>query len=248
MIEFINVSLRYGKKEILKNVSFTSKKGKITAVIGKNGAGKTSCLKCLIGEKHCFGKILLEGKDIKSLSKIERAQKISYLSQSLPDTPFTVSQLTALGRRPYLKSLKKLSPRDEEIIRTAMETAEVISLSDRPVNTLSGGEKQRAYLSMVLAQETNVIALDEAAAYMDAAFENEMYGLIKKLSRDLEKTIILVTHNLTRAVNDADEIVIVDGGRVRAQMGREQAQKTSLIEEIFGVKKYMIEDKTIVYL
>ena len=248
MIRFENVSLRYGKKEILKGLSFCCEKGKITAIIGKNGAGKTSCLQCLIGGKRCSGRIFIEGKDIKSLTKIERAQKIAYLSQSLPQTPFTVSDLTALGRRPYRKGFEKLSVRDKEIIRNAMETAGVISLSERPINTLSGGEKQRAYLSMVLAQDTDVIALDEATTYMDAAFENEMYDIIKKLSKDFGKTIILVTHNLTRAVNDADDVVILNEGKIKSKMNREQAQNSSLIEEIFGVKKYLMEDGTIVYL
>ncbi len=248
MIEFKNVSLSYGKKGILKDISFRCEKGKITAIIGKNGAGKTSCLKCLIGEKRFSGGILLEGKDIKTLTKIQRAQRISYLSQTLPDTPFTVKELTALGRRPYQKGLRKLSSKDEEIIKSAMKAAGVISFSERCVNTLSGGEKQRAYLSMVLAQETDVIALDEAATYMDAAVENEMYDIIQSLSRDYGKTIILVTHNLTRAVNDADEIVALDEGEVCARMSREQARKTSLIEEMFGVKKYVVEGERIVYL
>ena len=248
MIEFKNVSLYYGKNRILKEVSFRCEKGKITAIIGKNGAGKTSCLKCLMGEKRFSGEILLEGKDIKALSKIQRAQRISYLSQTLPDTSFTVQELTALGRRPYQKGVRKLSSEDEEIIRSAMKDAGVISFSERSVNTLSGGEKQRAYLSMVLAQETDVIALDEASTYMDAAVENEMYDIIQSLSRNYGKTIILVTHNLTRMVNDADEIVVLNEGEVRAQMSSDQARKTSLIEDMFGVKKYVIEGETIVYL
>ena len=248
MIEFKNVSLSYGKKEILKNVSFACKKGKITAIIGKNGAGKTSLLSCLIGERRYSGIITIDGIDVKSLQNVQRAQRIACLSQRLPDTPFTVSELTALGRRPYRNAFKKLTVKDEEIIRRAMETADVASFSNRPVNTLSGGEKQRAFFSMVLAQDTDVIALDEAAAYMDACVENEMYDIIQALSKDFGKTIIFVTHNLTRAANHADEIVIVDGGKVRAQMDRENNKNTSLIEEIFHVKKYTMPDQTIVYL
>ncbi len=248
MIEFKNVSLSYGKKKILESISFTCEKGKITAIIGKNGAGKTSCLECMTGDKRYSGEISLDGENIRALTKKQRAQKISYLSQSLPDTPFTVMELTALGRRPYQKGMQKMTLKDKEIIHRAMETAGVISFSERCVNTLSGGEKQRAYLSMLLAQETDVIALDEAATYMDVTVENEMYDMIRELSKNDGKTIILVTHNLTRAVNDADEIVILDRGRVRAQIDREEIKKTSLIEEIFGVQKYTVQGNTIVYL
>ena len=240
MIEFRNVSLSARKKEILKEVSFRCEKGRITSIIGRNGAGKTSALKCLIGEKRYTGEILLEKSDIQTYSIRQRARRISYLSQSLPDTPFTVYELAALGRKPYHHRMGKLSDIDHQIIQDALKRTDMFAFSKRRVDSLSGGEKQRAYLAMVLAQETDVIALDEPATYMDASVEKETFEILKMLSGEMGKTIIQVVHNLSRAVNDSDCIVMMDNGRVISEMEAEEMMKSRLIEEIFAVEKSMI--------
>jgi len=237
MIEFKNVTLTHGKKEILKNLSFGCEKGKITTIIGKNGAGKTGALKCLIGENVYTGEILIDGCDIRKMSPVERAKRVSYLPQVLPDVPFTVYELTALGRKPYLNRIGKMTEEDFKQIERAMHFTDMLAFSQRRINTLSGGEKQRAYLSMILAQNTKAIALDEPATYMDASVERELCALLKKLSREMGKTIVQVMHNLTRAVNDSDDIMILDGGRVICETNAENIKNGTLIEEIFFVKK-----------
>ncbi|MBQ1257024.1 MAG: ABC transporter ATP-binding protein [Clostridia bacterium] len=237
MIEFANVSLVRGRTEILKNVSFKAEKGKITSIIGKNGAGKTSALKCLIGECPYTGHILLEGRNIKEIAACERAKRVSYLPQKLPDVPFTVYELARLGRRPYQNRLQRETEEDRKRIKYALELTEMTGYSERRVDTLSGGERQRAYLAMVLSQNTDVIALDEPSAYMDAAVEKDLCALLKMLSRETGRTIIQIMHNLTRAVSDSDSVVILDGGRLIAQSDAGEIRKNSVIEELFLVRK-----------
>lgn len=244
MIEFKNVSLVRGKKEILKDVSFHLEKGTITSVIGKNGAGKTSALKCLMQEYPYKGKIFLEGNDISKMSSKERARRISCLPQILKDVPFTVYELAYLGRRPYQNRIGRSAKEDKDQIERALYLTGLYDLKDRSVDTLSGGEKQRAYLSMVLAQNTDVIALDEPSAYLDAAAEREMYSLLRKLSGEMGKTIIQIVHNLFRAVDGSDSIVILDQGRMIKQLDKDEIQNETVIEEIFSVKKgvFLSED------
>ena len=252
MIEFKDVSLFQGKKKILDKISFTCEKGRITTIIGKNGAGKTSALKCLTGENACEGTIFLNGHDIGSFTQTERAKHIAYLPQFLPDAPFTVYELAALGRRPYQRRIGKLTQKDRELIEKALAFTDMCAFSERYIGSLSGGEKQRAYLSMVLAKDSDTLVLDEPAAYMDAAVENEMCDLLCALSKEYGKTIVQVMHNLTRAVNHSDKIVILDKGRVIAQTDAERIKSTDLIEEIFSVKKGVFvsgdEKDQIVYL
>lgn len=237
MIEFKDVSYATGKKEILHQVSFRLPKGKITSIIGKNGAGKTSALRCLTGEIQYTGQILLCGTDIKKISASERARKVSCLPQILKDVPFTVYELASLGRRPYQKRIGKATKRDIELIKYALHLTDMLSFSNRRVDTLSGGEKQRAYLSMVLAQNTDVIALDEPATYMDASVEKELHVLLKKLCEENGKTIVQIMHNLSRAVNQSDSIVVMDSGRMIRQMDADEARNGKLIEEMFSVQK-----------
>lgn len=252
MIEFKNVSLAYGKRQVLRDMSFRCEKGEITALIGRNGAGKTTILKCLNGERRYKGDIQIDGVNLASLTGIERAKRISYLPQILPETSFTVRELTALGRRPYLKKMGRLSDEDCEYIENAMKLSDMLTFAERSVNTLSGGEKQRAFLSMVLAQNTDAIVLDEASTYMDAAVERELFALLKKLTKEMKKTVVAVMHNLTRAVNDADAVIIVDNGIIKGRTNAEEAARETLIEELFSVKKSFVRpdegDQTIVYL
>ena len=252
MIEVSHLSLSYGKKQILNNVSFTCCRGQLTSIIGRNGAGKTAAVRCLAGINPYYGQILLDKIELRKYSIPERAKRISYLPQTLPDSPFTVFELASLGRRPYQMRTGKLTEEDIQNIERALEITDMHSFSMRRVNTLSGGEKQRAYLSMVFAQNTDVIVLDEPAAYMDISVEREMYALLGKLAREMNKTIISVMHNISYAVNNADSIVLFENGCVSAQMKRDEAINNHLIEEIFKVKKSVVSSKdekeTIIYL
>lgn len=237
MIEFRNVSLEIGKKRILKDVSFCMESGKITSLIGKNGAGKTSALKCLIEEYSYEGRILIDGCDIRKMSSSERAKRISYLPQILKDVPFTVYELVSLGRRPYQSRIGKENKEDKEMIERALTLTDMHAFKNRRVDTLSGGEKQRAYLSMAISQNTDIIALDEPSAYMDAPAQREMISLLKKFSKEMGKTIVQVVHDLSGAVNHSDNIVIMDGGSVVLEADAESVKRGTAIEEIFSVKK-----------
>lgn len=243
MIEFKNVSCGYRGREVVQNASFKVRKGAITAVIGRNGQGKTTLISCLNGGVKYRGSILLEGKEVSKTDANERAGKIAFLPQFLKNTSFKVRELTEIGRRPYLARLKGLTEEDKEIIENAMGLAGVLDLADRKVNELSGGEKQRAYLSMILAQNTDVIVLDEALTHLDASNENEFFELFKHLTKSMGKTVLIVMHDLTKCINNADYIVVVDDGRAYHEKTAEEIMRTDMIENIFHVKKAKVYDE-----
>lgn len=252
MIRYENVSCGYSSKIIVKNASFRAEKGRITFLIGKNGAGKTTLASCINGSVRYTGRICIDDKDIKEISPSQRARMIAFLPQFLKNTPFTVRELTLMGRRPYQGRISPFTEQDYEMAERAMKLSDVISFSERRVSTLSGGEKQRAYLSMVLAQDTQAIVLDEAFSHLDASVENELSAMLKMITGTLDKTVLLISHSLTRCINDADRIVALDDGGIKADMSREEMEKSDIIQTLFKVKKgtLLMEDgsKKTVYI
>lgn len=251
MIEFKHVSVRLKGKQILENVSFSVREGAFTALLGRNGSGKTTLLKCLNGQVRYTGEILIDGKDAEKIPRREKAALVSVLPQILPDTPFTVEELVSLGRKPYTGLSGKLSAEDLECTERAISECGLCEFRKKKINAISGGEKQRAFLAMTLAQNTKYIALDEATTYMDASFENETYRILKKRIEEQGKTVLSVAHNLTRALREADEAVIMNEGRVLESGNPRAFLDGGLIETVFGVRKAEAvfgEKKEIVYL
>ncbi|MBR2078802.1 MAG: ABC transporter ATP-binding protein, partial [Clostridia bacterium] len=167
MLELKNIRVVKNKKEILKNVTVSLKPHTLTVVIGKNGSGKSTLLSCLTGESKYQGTIHFDDKDLALMPKRQRAAYISFLPQSLPSVPITVENLVAMGRTPYVDMGKNLSEKDEEQIEKAIADTGIETIRHKKLTEISGGEKQRAYIAMVLAQNTRVIALDEPTTYMD---------------------------------------------------------------------------------
>ena len=178
------------------------------------------------------------------MTKNEKAQLLSYLPQFVPSVPFTVRELTEMGRKPYAGAFSRLTQEDIKWVERAMALTDITHLSERRVDTLSGGERQRAYLSMAIAQNTGVIALDEAFSQMDASVEGKMLNALHVLSREMGKTILLVMHSLSGCVNDTDHVAVMDEGVIMASMPSEEIRKTDIIETVFGVQKgeVLLED------
>ena len=238
MLDIRNLSVIKGKKEILKEIGLSVKPHTITAVIGKNGSGKSTLLSCLTGESKYTGTIHYEDKNLSMMTDRQRAGYISLLPQYLPSVPITVERLVAMGRTPYMDLGKNLSQKDREQIERAIADVGIEELRHKKLTELSGGEKQKAYIAMVLAQNTRIIALDEPTTYMDIQFQKEFISLLGELKEKHTKTLIVVMHDLGKAVETADSILLLDEGRVAAFGKKEEVLQSGKIESTFNVKKY----------
>lgn len=241
MLEIKNISVIKNKKEILHDVSFSVKPHTITAIIGKNGSGKSTLISCLTGESKYKGSIFFFDDDISLLSSRQRARIVSLLPQNLPAVLITVEKLVEMGRNPYTDIGKRLSEKDKKQIEKAIESAGITDICHKKLTEISGGERQKAYIAMVLSQNTRVIALDEPTTYMDVQVEKTFVSLIRELKEKHKKTLLVVMHDLSRAVEIADNILLLDDGKVKNFGKTQDVLQSGAIEEVFGVVRYECE-------
>lgn len=239
MLEFKNLSLKRGKKEILNNVNFSLEKGKITVLLGENAAGKSSLVSCLL-ENSFKGEINLDGDNLFNLPLKQRAQKIAIMPQILPNLHLSVYDLVSQARLPYHSVFDKFGKQDEEAVLKALETADALNLAWRYVDTLSGGEKQRAFFALLLAQQSDILVLDEPSNNMDIAHQKRLVQLLLKMNEE-GKTVFAIMHDLNLSFKIADNIVVLDKGRVAFFGNREKCAQEGIIEKIFDVKKKIVD-------
>lgn len=243
MLEFKGVSLKRGKREILKDINFSLEKGNITVLLGENAAGKSSLVSCLC-ENSFNGQILLDAQNIFSLSPKQRAKKIGIMPQILPSMHLTVYELVCQARLPYHRFFESFSKDDEAAVFKALETADALSLSSRYVDTLSGGERQRAFFALLLAQESEIAVLDEPSNNMDVSHQKRLTHLLLKMKED-GKAILSVMHDLNTAVKIADNIVILESGKVIFFGNKKNCVQSGIIEKTFDVTKKEIDGEII---
>ena len=237
MLEFKNFGVSIGNKTILKDVDFILPKGKLTVLLGANGSGKTTLLNAVIGMQPFSGKILLDGKDFGQYGVRERAQKVALFAQHLPMTGVLVKSLVQMGRNPYVGITGVLGDKDRQIVQSAMESALVTAFAQRRVDSLSGGERQRAYLAMLLAQDSEMVLMDEPTTYLDMASKREMLAMMRDLVDQKGKTLLVVMHDLSDAVQIADHIVVLANGSCVFSGERARCLQENIIENTFSVKR-----------
>ena len=212
---FDGVSAAYQKKPVLEQIGFCADSGSITALVGRNGAGKSTLLRCLTGEKRDYtGRILLDGRDVRHMSPGELAQTVACLPQELPRPHVTMRELVSFGRAPYTGLSGKLSERDCEMVEQALDSTGMTPCADAFVDTLSGGERKKAFFAMTLAQDTPVVVLDEPTAHLDAAGCFEFLELLETVCSRTGKTFLVVMHALPEVLRCADRIVTLHDRRV----------------------------------
>lgn len=236
MIELRQISAGYGKKVALSDLSLSFSKGELTVIVGPNGSGKSTLLKALTGILPLSGgEIWLDGKACDKLSPVERARRIAYLPQEKQMPHVTVEQLVLYGRYPHLSFPRRYQEKDREIARAAMQAMHLTSLANRPLSTLSGGLRQKAYLAMALAQSTDYVLLDEPTTYLDISHQLELMELLRNMTRD-GKGVVAVMHDLPMAFSVANRVVVLEKGQVCAWDVPENLCETATIREIFGVE------------
>lgn len=239
MLSTRNLTIKINNKLILNDISIDFKMGKRTAIIGPNGCGKSTLLKAISGlSRNYKGDIYLDNQNIKNWSRKKIAKKMAILPQGAT-TPndLTVKELVSYGRFPY-RSLFKSSDNqnDKDIIAKAMAKTKVDKFASRLVSTLSGGERQRTWIAMALAQQPQILLLDEPTTYLDIAHQLEVMQIVTELNKQENMTIIMVLHDINHARIYADNIIIIKDKQVFAQGNPQDTLIPYNLASVFGVK------------
>ena len=235
MLEFRELRAAYDGVETLHGVSAHLAPGKLTAIIGPNGCGKSTLMKCAVGlMKPSGGEILLNGQPLSVIPEKERARHLSYMPQSRIAPDISVRHLVTHGRYPHLKWGQSLRREDREIVQAAIERVKLGALVNRPVSRLSGGERQRAYLAMMLAQQTAVMLLDEPTVYLDLSSQFALMELLRALCRE-GRSVILVLHELSLALEYTDSLLLMERGRLVAAGSPEEVYRSGQIQRVFSI-------------
>lgn len=243
MISCEKLAAGYGKKTVISDISWKAPEGKLTVIVGPNGSGKSTLLKALIGQTAVkSGCVYLDGKPLVQWSGKEAAKRIAYLPQSRNDTNISVFRMALHGRFPYLSYPRRYTDRDAEMVIQASERMGIRELLEKPVSELSGGEKQRAFLTMALVQDSPVLLLDEPTTYLDISAQLELMGLLAQLAGE-GKTVIAVLHDLNQALRFADEIVLLANGELKQCGTPEEVRKSGVLEEVLHVRIHILYDE-----
>lgn len=212
MIELRNISLKFGERTLMEGVSTRFSVGTMTALLGRNGTGKSTLLRAIASlGKVQGGEIWIDGRELSTLSSTELARRVAFVNTERIDVEaLTVYDLVAVGRSPYTDWMGRLKDDDERIIERSMQIAGVEGMASRMVSTLSDGECQRVMIARALAQDTPIILLDEPTAFLDLPNRYELCTLLGRLAHDEGKCIIFSTHELDIALSLADTIALVD--------------------------------------
>ncbi|SNZ04172.1 iron complex transport system ATP-binding protein [Terribacillus aidingensis] len=238
------LEVAYGDKSIVKDLTIEIPKGKITALVGANGSGKSTILKTMARVmKPKNGMVLLDGKSIHKQSTKAVAKQLAILPQN-PVAPegLTVSELVAYGRYPHQKGFGTLTPYDKEVIAWAIEVTGMTDFEQRAVDQLSGGQRQRAWIAMALAQETETLFLDEPTTFLDMAHQLEVLMLLQKLNREESRTIVMVVHDLNHATRYADHMIAIRKGRVICEGSPADTVTADNLREVFNIEADVILD------
>lgn len=238
MLSIQKISAGYGDKVVLSDVNMDVEAGDFVGLIGPNGSGKTTLLRVISKVLKPFkGHVLLNEEDIVTVSRSVLARSMAFLTQEISlNLPFTVRQMTLMGRFPYLSQYGKESDEDIAIAEDAMKLADVLPLADRFITEVSGGERQRALIAMCLAQQPDILLLDEPTNHLDIGHQLAVLDLIRKLNRQTNMTVVAVFHDLNIASEYCDKIMVLDEGQV-AEFGTPKEVLTSeMILKVYRAK------------
>lgn len=238
------LSLTYdGNTTIVHELDLHIQRGKITALVGPNGCGKSTLLRGLSRLLSPeTGAVCLDGEDVHRMKAKELARKLGILPQS-PTAPegLTVHELVAQGRYPHQRWFQQWSEEDEQIVQESLRITNLSMFADRPVDALSGGQRQRAWIAMALAQQTQLLLLDEPTTYLDLAYQLDVLDLLEELNEQ-GRTIVMVLHDLNQAARYADEMVALRGGQIVAHGSPEQVMTADTLRHVFGLNARVIPD------
>lgn len=241
MFEFNQLSLHIAGNQILNEVSGSITRGAITALIGPNGSGKSSLLSLLSGiNEPSSGQIFINEQPLNTIKRTQLAKILALLPQHNPvPATLTVADLIAFGRHPHRPWYKQLSKQDKELIEWAMQETGINHYAQRLLTDLSGGELQRTWLAMVLAQDTQIVMLDEPTSWLDISHQLSLLNIVKRLNEKYHKTIVWVLHDLNQARQFSHQAMLINQGQVVNQGAVDNVINAQDISDIYHTKVTM---------
>lgn len=245
-IQTEKINIAYDKHLIVEGLDLEIEKGKITSIIGSNGCGKSTILKAL-GRilKPTLGDIILDGSHLNSMTSKEIAKKMAILPQT-PQAPsgLSVEELVAYGRFPHQKGFGNLTKEDKKIVSDALRKTKLSDLAHRELDTLSGGQRQRVWIAMALAQETDIILLDEPTTYLDLTHQLEVLTLLEELNREQHCTVVMVLHDLNLASRFSDNIIVISDGKIIKSGTPQEVIQKDVLEAAFDIDATIVQEPT----
>lgn len=231
-----SVSVSYGAAPVVVDANIELSPGGVTALIGPNGSGKSTLLRGICRLADSTGTVTLDGVDTSQLSPRAFAKRLTVLAQQRP-TPggLTVTEVVELGRHPHRRRFSRVDPKSQQAVERAIALTGLDALRDRPVTELSGGQLQRVWLATSLAQQTDVLLLDEPTTFLDLKHQMSLLDVIRDLADDHGLTIGVVLHDLEQAADIADQVILVAEGRIVAKGTPAEVMTAERLTEIFGV-------------
>jgi iron complex transport system ATP-binding protein len=235
-IDIRKVSFRYTDQWVIEDLSFHVDRGEFCGIIGPNGSGKTTLLKILYGLIYPQkGLVFIDGGELRRMKRSDIAKKIAVLPQDTQISfPFTALEVVLMGRSPYLGRLQFEGREDFEIAERAMRLTDTLHASRRPINELSGGERQRILIARALAQEPEIILLDEPTSNLDINHQVEFYDLISRLNREKRLTILTVSHDINLASEYCRKIILLKAGRIFKMGSPKEVVVEESIRQVYG--------------
>ncbi|MFE3140736.1 ABC transporter ATP-binding protein [Streptomyces scopuliridis] len=238
------LTLAYEDRTVVHELDLAVPDGQVSVIVGPNACGKSTTLRAL-GRllKPRGGSVLLDGTELARIPTRKIVQSIGLLPQS-PVAPeaITVADLVSRGRQPHQHWWQQWSDEDERAVTDAMERTDVTALADRSVDELSGGQRQRVWIAMALAQETDLLLLDEPTTFLDIAHQVEVLDLVRRLNHDQGRTVVIVLHDLNQAARYADHLVAMKAGRIVAEGRPGEVVTAELVREVFGLESVVVPD------
>lgn len=246
ILQMEDLETSYEKFTVFKDLNLEIKEGLITTIIGPNGCGKSTLLKT-VGRilKQKKGSIYLQGQDLQEIHTKRIAQLMALLPQNpVAPSQLKVEELISYGRYPHRNNVNKLTREDKEKIEWAMDVTKTLSFRDREIANLSGGQRQKVWLAMALAQETGILLLDEPTTYLDMAHQLEVLRIIERLNKEQKRTIVMVLHDINHAARFSDEIITMKNGEIIKIGPPSQTITQEVLKEVFQIDARIMIDPT----
>jgi iron complex transport system ATP-binding protein len=239
-----DIKAGYGERTILKDVSIHIPENKISVILGSNGSGKSTMLKTFCRLlAPTSGVITLDDKPLNQIKSKDIAKSIGLLPQtSVAPEGIKVAELVARGRFPHRKFMAPLTKEDYAAIEEAMEAMKITDLADRSIDELSGGQRQRVFIALSLAQQTDILFLDEPTTYLDIAYQIEILDLLKDLNKKRGTTIVMVLHDINLSTKYADYLFAMKNGQLIKEGTPNEIITEATIKEIYGIDSVIVED------